>query len=96
MNNPHNTYHQYSRWATFFVAADSICVTLQISEQFFFESQNDNPLDAEPEPDFNAKWLFRVIQGHPHNSRSMSVQLIQGRWFWYQSKARVRFPISVQ
>jgi len=31
----------------------------------FSESQNANPLDAELQPDFNAKWPFDVIQGHP-------------------------------
>jgi len=31
----------------------------------FSESQNANALDAEPEPDFNAKWPFKVIEGHP-------------------------------
>jgi len=25
---------------------------------------SDDPLDAEPETDFSAKWPFRVIQGH--------------------------------
>jgi len=28
----------------------------------FSESQNANPLDAVPEPDFNAKWPFKVIR----------------------------------
>ena len=31
----------------------------------FSQSQNANPLDAELEPDCNAKWPFKVIQGHP-------------------------------
>ena len=31
----------------------------------FSESQNASPLDAEIRPDFNAKWPFKVIQGHP-------------------------------
>jgi len=31
----------------------------------FSESQKANPLDVELEPDFNAKWPFKVIQGHP-------------------------------
>jgi len=39
-------------------------IDLQISEHFLSESQNTNPLDAEPETDFNAKWPFKVIQGH--------------------------------
>jgi len=30
-------------------------------------------------PQQSAYWLFKVIQG---------------RWFWYQSKARMRLPIS--
>ena len=33
----------------------SICVALQISQQFFSESQNASSLDAELGPDFNAK-----------------------------------------
>jgi len=34
----------------------------------FSEIQNANPLDAELEPDFNAKWPFKVIQGlHKYN-----------------------------
>ena len=28
----------------------------------FSESQNASPLDAELEPDFNAKWQFKVIR----------------------------------
>jgi len=31
----------------------------------FSESQKASSLDAELEPDFNAKWPFKVIQGHP-------------------------------
>jgi len=31
----------------------------------FSEIQNVNPLDAELKTDFNAKWPFKVIQGHP-------------------------------
>jgi len=30
----------------------------------FSESQNANPLDAELKTHVNAKWLFKVIQGH--------------------------------
>jgi len=30
----------------------------------FSESQNANPLDAEPETHFNARWPFKIIQGH--------------------------------
>jgi len=32
----------------------------------------------------SAFWLFNVIQGHPRSIR----------WFWYQSKARIRLLIS--
>jgi len=37
------------------------------------------------------QWAFwdRVRFG-----RSRSFRVIQGRWFWYQSKARMRLPIS--
>jgi len=31
------------------------------SEQFCPKAKNSNPLDAEPETDFNAKWPFKVI-----------------------------------
>jgi len=33
-------------------------------EQFCLKVGNANPLVAEPETDFNATWLFKVIQGH--------------------------------
>jgi len=43
-------------------------IDLQIFEQFFPKAGDANPLVAEPETDFktdfNAKWLFKVIQGH--------------------------------
>jgi len=32
----------------------------------------------------SAFWPFKVVKG----------RVIQGRWFWYQSKARIRLPIS--
>jgi len=44
--------------------ADSIWVALQIFEQFCPKAGDANPLVAEPETDFNAKWPFKVIQGH--------------------------------
>jgi len=44
--------------------ADSIWVALQIFEQFCPKARNANSLVAEPETDFNAKWPFKVIQGH--------------------------------
>jgi len=39
-------------------------VTLQIFEQFCLKARNANSLVAKPETDFNAKWAFKVIQGH--------------------------------
>jgi len=44
--------------------ADSIWVALQIFKRFCPKAGDANPLVAEPETDFNAKWPFRVIQGH--------------------------------
>jgi len=41
--------------------ADSIWVALQIFEQFCLKAGDANPLVAEPETDFNAKWPFKVI-----------------------------------
>jgi len=38
-----------------------ICLALQIFEQFCPKAGNANPLVAEPETDFNAKWPFKVI-----------------------------------
>ena len=44
--------------------ADSIWVALQVFEQFCPKAGDANRLVAEPETDFNAKWPFKVIQGH--------------------------------
>jgi len=44
--------------------ADSIWVALQIVQQFCPKAEDANPLVAEPETDFNAKWPFMVNQGH--------------------------------
>ena len=41
--------------------ADSIWVALQVFEQFCPKAGDANPLVAEPETDFNAKWPFKVI-----------------------------------
>jgi len=41
--------------------ADSIWVALQIFEQFCLKVGDANPLVAESETDFNAKWPFKVI-----------------------------------
>ena len=37
---------------------------MQVFEQFCPKAGDANPLLVEPETDFNAKWPFRVIQGH--------------------------------
>jgi len=55
------TARNYVRWATFL----SLTVyAMQIFEQFCPKAGDANPLHAEPETDFNAKWPFKVIQGH--------------------------------
>jgi len=40
-------------------------VALQIFEQFYPKARNAKSLVAESETDFNEKWAFKVIQGHP-------------------------------
>ena len=45
--------------------ADSIMGSSENFRTVLSESYRDaNPLVAEPETDFNAKWPFKVIQGH--------------------------------
>ena len=39
---------------------DSIWVALQMFEQFCPKARDANPLVAEPETNFNAKWPFKV------------------------------------
>ena len=56
------THHQYM--AAFFCRWQSMRSSANF-RTVFPESQNANPLDVELEPDFNAKWPFKVIQGHP-------------------------------
>jgi len=60
VNNP-ITLISPVHWGLHFFAADSLCVALNF-RTVFPESQNANPLDAEPEPDFNAKSPFKVIR----------------------------------
>jgi len=62
-NNP-ITFISQVHWGAAFFAADSLCVALQIFQQFYPKARNANPLDVEHGPDFNAKWPFKVIQGH--------------------------------
>jgi len=59
-----NLYCQKLRSLGYIFVADSIWVALQIFEQFCPIAGDANPLVAEPETDFNAKWPFKVIQGH--------------------------------
>ena len=54
------TARNYVSWATFF----SLTVILQFFEQFCPKAGDANPLVAEHETDFNAKWPFKVIQGN--------------------------------
>ena len=49
-------------WATFLSL--TVYGYLQIFEQFCLKAGDANPLVAEAETDFDAKWPFRVIQGH--------------------------------
>jgi len=37
-------------------------IALQIFEQFCPKAEDANPLVAEPETDFNAKWSFKIIR----------------------------------
>ena len=48
----------------YILAADSIMRSSANFRTVFSESQNANPLVTEPETHFNAKWPFKVIQGH--------------------------------
>ena len=43
------------------MGADSIWLALQVFEQFCPKAGDANPLVAEPETDFNAKWPLKVI-----------------------------------
>ena len=45
----------------------------------FSKSQNANPLDAEPETHFSAKWPFKVIKGHlfPCQWRALRGYIVQ-------------------
>jgi len=38
--------------------------------------------------------FFTVRTTRVRFGRSRSFRVIQGRWFWYQSKARIRLPVS--
>jgi len=53
-------------WLQYYYVADSIYVpvALRIFEQFCPKRRNPNSIVAETERDFNAKWSFKVIQGH--------------------------------
>jgi len=58
MRKPY-TARNYVPWAIGYIfVADSRWVALQIFEQFCPKARNSNPLVAEPETDFNAKWPF--------------------------------------
>ena len=58
-----------------FCCADSCYMRSSANFRIVFsESQNASPLDAELGPDLNAKWPFKVIQGHSRSSVSASVK----------------------
>jgi len=42
----------------------SICIDVQIFEQFCLKFRTRNPWHANLKTDFNAKWQFKVIRGH--------------------------------
>ena len=67
---PYGLYCQKLRSLGYILVADSIWVALQIFEQFCPEAGDANPLVADSETDFNAKWPFKVIQG-PRSSISV-------------------------
>jgi len=54
-------YCQKLRSLGYIFVADSIWVALQVFEQCCLKAGDANPLVAEPETDFNAKWPFKVI-----------------------------------
>ena len=74
-NNPITLISPVQLLGYIFVVADSICVNSSANfRTVFSESQNANPLDAEPEPDFNAKWPYKVIQGHPFRCKWRAIK----------------------
>ena len=84
MITPHNNYitstvigiHFCCRWKYMRSSANFRTV--------FSESQNANPLDAKPETDFNAKWPFNVIEGHPFRCQWRSTEGPHSTmpWMW--------------
>jgi len=55
-------YHQNLESIRYIVAADSICVALQVSEQFCLKPEHANPLDTEPKITQNGHSVpFKVI-----------------------------------
>ena len=58
------TARNYVPRATFLSLTVYEYIALQVFEQFCPKAGDANPLVAEPETDFNAKWPFKVIQGH--------------------------------
>ena len=64
MNNPITLITSTVAWLNF-CSADSYMRSSANFRIVFSESQNANPLNAELGTDLNAKWPFKVIQGHP-------------------------------
>ena len=80
MNNPITLITSTVPSSATFFAADSICVALQISEQFSPKARTPaHSLDADLEPDFNAKWPFKVIR-FSVNEQPLRGYIVQYNW----------------
>jgi len=62
---PHSTYITSTVAGIYFCCRRQSMHSSANFRTVFSESQNANPLDVELEPNFNAKWSFKIIQGHP-------------------------------
>jgi len=83
MNNPITLISPVQSLGYIFLLQLTVCVRSANFRIVFSESQNDNPLDAEPEPDFNAKWLFNVVQSHPLRCQWRASKRIHSTIQWY-------------
>jgi len=81
MNNPITLNH----FITSTVAGLHVCSAdsyMRSSANFrivFSESQNASPFDAELGQNFNAKWPFKVIQGHPFRRQWRATNGLHGK-----------------
>jgi len=78
--------------------ADSILVALQIFEQLCPKAGDANPLVAEPETDFNAKWPFKVIYFGIIEEPLTGATQHNGPWMWrfgrYSERKKRKSPFS--